>query len=257
VDGSAGWNADYSTGACGKTLEVKGMMMKRKLSIKKVLAAMLVVACVAAADPVFIKPADVDWQSILSGPPASGSDTEKTEIATILQWQNKRTASDIARCKSEEDVTPFIFSDVLGDKFVEKDLPETATLLKQVQGDIKGFTALAKAKWERKRPPYADDRIHPCVPIEENGSYPSAHAVRGVVWSRILAEMFPDKKDALLKRGLLMGEDRVIAGIHFPSDVEAGQKLGDAIADKLLADPKFKPSMAAAKDECEKAGVGK
>jgi acid phosphatase (class A) len=215
------------------------------------------VACVATADPVFIKPADVDWQSLLSGPPAPGSDTEKAEIATLLQWQNKRTASDIDRCKAEEKANPFIFSDVLGDKFAEKNLPETDALLKQVQSDIKNFTDLAKAKWERKRPPYVDDRIHPCVKIEENGSYPSAHAVRGVVWSRILAEMFPGKKDALLKRGLLMGEDRVIAGIHFPSDVEAGQKLGNAIADKLLADPKFKPSLGVAKNECEKAGIGK
>ena len=229
--------------------------MKRQLPIAKILTALLIAACVAAADPVFIKPADIDWQTILTGPPAPGSDTEKAEIATLLQWQNKRTASDIARCKSEEKADPFIFSDVLGDKFIEKNLPETQALLKQVQGDIKNFTDLAKGKWERKRPPYVDDRIKPCVKLEENGSYPSAHAVRGIVWSRILAEIFPDKKDALLKRGLLMGEDRVIAGIHFPSDVEAGQKLGNAIADKLLADPKFKPSMETAKQECLKAEV--
>jgi acid phosphatase (class A) len=174
-----------------------------------------------------------------------------------LEWQAKRTATDIARCKSEEKPDPFIFSDVLGDKFVEKDLPITAKLLKSVQGDVKNITALAKAKWERKRPPYVDARIHPCVAIEENGSYPSAHAVRGVVWSRILAQMFPDKKAQLLKRGLLMGEDRVISGIHFPSDVAAGQKLGDAIADKLLDDSAFMKLLEAGKDECDKAGIDK
>jgi len=219
-------------------------------------AAVLLVACIAAA-PVFIKPADVAWETILSGPPAVGSDTEKAEIAKLLEWQAKRTATDIARCKSEETPDPFNFSDVLGDKFVEKDLPITAKLLKSVQGDVKNITALAKAKWERKRPSYVDDRIHPCVTIEENGSYPSAHAVRGVVWTRILAEIFPAKKDELLKRGLLMGEDRVISGIHFPSDVDAGQKLGDAIFEKLMADPTFATALQSAKDECEKSGVGK
>ena len=228
-----------------------------KLNFSKFVAAVLVLASMAAVPTAFIKPTDVPWETLLSGPPASGSDEEKAEIATILQWQDKRTASDIARCKAEERANPFIFSDVLGDKFADKSLPVTAEMLKQVQTDCKSFTDLAKAKWARKRPPFADDRIHPCVTIEENGSYPSAHAVRGVVWTRILAEIFPDKKAQLLARGLLMGEDRVISGIHFPSDVAAGQKLGNAIADKLLADPGFLKTLDAAKDECSMAGVGK
>jgi len=232
-------------------------MRKNVLVGCALIAILFMASLVSAAGSTFVKPKDVDWESILSGPPAPGSDEQKQEIAKLLEWQEKRTASDVARCKSEEDPDPFIFSDVLGDKFAEKSLPVTATLLKQVQGDIKGFTNVAKAKWERKRPPYADDRIKPCVEMEENGSYPSAHAVRGVVWTRILAEIFPDKKDQLLKRGLLMGEDRVIAGIHFPSDVAAGQKLGDALADKLLADPNFQKALKEAKAECEKAGVAK
>jgi acid phosphatase (class A) len=145
---------------------------------------------------------------------------------------------------------------VLGDRFAEKSLPVTARLLKDAAGDVKVFTKLAKAKWERKRPPVVDDRIKPCVAMEENGSYPSAHAARGVVWSRILAEMFPDKKEQLLARGKLMGQDRVIAGIHFPSDVDAGQKLGEAIADQMLKNPAFQTELAAAKQECVNAQVG-
>ncbi len=54
-----------------------------------------------------------------------------------------------------------------------------------------------------------------------------------------------------------MGEDRVISGIHFPSDVEAGQILGKAIAEKLLNDPAFQTALNAARDECMKAGVVK
>jgi acid phosphatase (class A) len=214
---------------------------KNFLWIGKIFAVALIgMAWVAKADSVYIKPTDVNWEKVLGGPPAADSDEQKQEIAHLLEWQAKRTPTDVARCKSEETA---------------ESLPLTATLLRGVQGDIKTITTLAKAKWERKRPPYVDDRIKPCVKVEENGSYPSAHAVRGVVWSRILAEMFPEKKDDLLKRGLLMGEDRVISGIHFPSDVTAGQKLGDAIADKLLANPDFQAALKQAKDECEKAGI--
>ena len=230
--------------------------MRRKLfQVQGAAVALLVFGLAAAPKPAFIKPADVDWEKLLDGPPKAGSQEEKTEIAKLLEWQEKRTQTEVDRCKSEEVANPFIFADVLGDKFTEKTLPLTATLLKQVQGDIKNITDLAKKKWARKRPPYADDRIKPCVKIEENGSYPSAHATRGVVWSRILAELFPSKKDQLLKRGLQMGEDRVIAGIHFPSDVAAGQKLANAIADKLLADPEFKEALKQAKAECEKSAI--
>jgi acid phosphatase (class A) len=228
----------------------------RFLNLRWLAVLVLLAVPFAHAESTFLKPEDVAWDTILTGPPASGSEVEKEEIAKLLEWQNKRTPSDVARCKAEEKPDPFIFSDVLGDKFAEVSLPVTARLLNDAAGDVKVFTKLAKAKWERKRPPYVDDRIKPCVPMEENGSYPSAHATRGVVWSIILGEIFPDKKDQLLARGKLIGEDRVIAGIHFPSDVAAGQSLGQAIAEKMLKDPAFQTALAQAKDECVKAQIG-
>ncbi len=218
---------------------------------------LLLSAGLAQAASTYIKPSDISWETILTGPPAADSDQQKQEIATLLEWQNKRTASDIKRCQSEVNPDPFIFSDVLGDKFVEKNLPITAGLLKDTAGDIKNFTKAAKAKWDRKRPPVADDRIKPCVDLESNASYPSAHATRGIVWARILGEIFPDKKDQLLARGKQIGDDRFIAGIHFPSDVEAGQKLGDAIFEQLMKNKAFTAAIADAKKECEMAGVGK
>ena len=60
-----------------------------------------------------------------------------------------------------------------------------------------------------------------------------------------------------MTRGKLMGDDRVIAGMHFPSDVAAGQKLGGAIAKKLMENPVFQKSLQDAKDECTKAGIAK
>jgi hypothetical protein len=210
----------------------------------------------ARADSNFVKPDDVAWDTILTGPPATGSDVEKEEIAKLLEWQHKRTPSDVDRCNAEVKADPFIFSDVLGDKFAEISLPVTARLLNDAASDVKVFTKLAKGKWDRKRPPAVDDRIKPCVPLEENASYPSAHAARGIVWAAILGEIFPDKKDRLLERGKQMGQDRVIAGIHFPSDVEAGQTLGQAIADKMLKNPAFQTELAQAKEECAKARVG-
>jgi acid phosphatase (class A) len=71
-------------------------------------------------------------------------------------------------------------------------------------------------------------------------SYPSGHATRGTLLARILAELAPERREALLRVGHQIGYDRVVGGVHYPSDVLAGDRLGDAVADALLADPDFR-----------------
>ena len=228
--------------------------MQRRSSIPRLVVLLLSVGSIAAA-PNYIRPVDVDWKTILGDPPAEGSDVEKQEIATLLDLQSKRTQQEVARCKLEGKVDPFVFADVLGEKFTPRAVPLTAKLLRDISDDLEPFVSLTKAKWARKRPPIVDPRIQYCVHLETNGSFPSAHAMRGVVWSIILSDIFPAKKTELLARGILMGQDRLIAGMHFPSDVMAGQKLGGAIADKLMTNPAFAATVKAAKAECEDAHI--
>jgi hypothetical protein len=208
----------------------------------------------AAAKPLYVKADDADWSAMLPGPPADDSPEHRAEVATLLHWQEKRTAEDVARCKSEEEVTAFVFAEVLGDWFNSTSLPVTANLMHQVYVDTRGVSNAAKKKWKRVRPPLAIPELRPCVALEKTPSYPSGHATRGIVWATLLSEMFPDHKDALMARGRLIGEDRVIAGMHYPSDVAAGQKLGEEIAQRLLANPDFMQELHRAKDECM-AGV--
>ncbi len=215
-----------------------------------VAVAMLAILAVGAAKPVYLQPEEVDSVALLPGPPADDSADHQAEVATLLHWQEKRTAQDVARCKSEEDVTVFAFSDVLGDWFNAKSLPITAELMDQAYVDAKAASNAAKKKWNRVRPPLADTRIHPCVALEKTASYPSGHATRGIVWATLLAEIFPDYRDKLMERGKQIGEDRVIGGMHYPSDVDAGQQLGAQIARQLLDKPDFKVAMQRAKDEC-------
>ena len=52
-----------------------------------------------------------------------------------------------------------------------------------------------------------------------------------------------------MERGREIGWDRVIAGLHHPSDIVAGRVLGQALAEAVLADPKFHDDFAAMKKE--------
>ena len=97
-----------------------------------------------------------------------------------------------------------------------------------------------------------------CTPGEEvnwskDGSYPSGHAALGWAWALILAEIAPERADDLLGRGYDFGQSRVICGVHWQSDVDAGRVIGAATVARLHADPLFKAQVVAAKAEVDSA----
>ena len=70
--------------------------------------------------------------------------------------------------------------------------------------------------------------------------------------ARILGLLFPDRSEDLLKRALQVADSRVVAGVHYASDTEAGENLGDLIFAKLEANAKFKQDLA---DAAQKDGI--
>jgi acid phosphatase (class A) len=56
----------------------------------------------------------------------------------------------------------------------------------------------------------------------------------------LLAEFLPRARVAILDRGRQMGYDRALGGVHYPSDVEGGQRVGAAFARDWLADPEHR-----------------
>jgi acid phosphatase (class A) len=225
------------------------MSSRRSLSLITLLGAFALLAA-AASGPKYVQPRDIDYLHLLPAPPADGSPEQRAELQTLHTWQSRRTAKEIARCKTEASANYFIFSSVLGPWFNAKSLPMTDALFKQATIDLNLISETAKAHYKRPRPFVADPTIHPCLGFEKSASYPSGHAVRGIVWATLLSEMFPEHKADLMKLGQQYGDDRVIAGMHYPSDVAAGNKLGQAIAKKMLENPDFKADLEKAKDEC-------
>jgi acid phosphatase (class A) len=217
--------------------------------------ALLICLLLLAAAPSdsFVTPEQFNFDAIIGKPPADYSPAHTAEVDQMLAMQEHRTPEEVKRCQSEEKVTPFVFSEILGDWFNAKDLPATAQFFRKGTTEATEVSTAAKDKYARVRPPVADKRIHPCVALEKTGSFPSGHATRGVVWATLLSDIFPDKKDALMARGKLIGQDRVIGGMHYPSDVAAGQKLGAAIAKKMMENERFKAEFEKVKEECHNA----
>ena len=105
----------------------------------------------------------------------------------------------------------------------------------------------------RKRP-FVTQNESTCAPQEEaslakDGSYPSGHAALGWAWGLVLASLDPARADALIQRGHAFGQSRVVCGVHWQSDVDAGRLVGAAAVARLQADPVFQAQAALAKSE--------
>lgn len=66
-------------------------------------------------------------------------------------------------------------------------------------------------------------------------SYPAAHACSSMSLAVILAALFPVNADEVLAVAHEAGESRIWAGIHFRSDVVAGEALGMDVANAVIA----------------------
>ena len=74
-----------------------------------------------------------------------------------------------------------------------------------------------------------------------------------MLYATILAQIAPNKADALLERARQIGWNRVIGGMNHPRDIAAGRVLGQAIARSLLRNEEFKAQLAEVKEEYEAA----
>ena len=176
---------------------------------------------------------------LLPAPAAIDSEEARAERDLMVAIQEQRTEGQVARCRSEVKVTLAAFARVMGPWFTAENLPRLEQLVKHAEKDTKVFSDAAKNHFLRKRPAAEDPRIQIAVENEDSPSYPSGHATRGIVFATIIAQLAPQQRAALLERGREIGWDRVIAGVHHPSDIIAGRVVGQAVARALLASPQF------------------
>jgi membrane-associated phospholipid phosphatase len=95
-----------------------------------------------------------------------------------------------------------------------------------------------KLKYKRSRPKDLDSSLQPIIPGPSTYSYPCEHSVTAAAAATMLAYFFPAKADSILSIGHAAAQSRIDAGVQFPSDVEAGWKLGEAVARQIIEQAK-------------------
>jgi acid phosphatase (class A) len=212
----------------------------------------------AGADPAFLSPAQTDPAKLLPPPPADRSEVQSAELAELHRIEQTRTPARLAQAEADsKNETVTLFAGVLGPTFDIAKLPATAKLFNDIDAEESSVTGAAKKYFHRNRPYVFDPSLKDCghSPLGGQTSYPSGHTTVGFAMGVVLASLVPSKAQAILARSADFGFSRMVCGVHYRSDVVAGQVLGTVIAEDLLENAAFEKEYAAAKTELEAAHI--
>ena len=242
--------------------------MKRAAALRLAAAAALLAAAGCASAPAPARdcipqaemPDPLRW---LPPPPAEGSAAKAFDRARQEEARALR-AADPARAERAVRDAPFTWenfwdmvSPAYGRAISEAETPALCAMLRFGLESARRSGKPAKVRYARVRP-FAELGEPSLLPADEpflarNGSYPSGHALNGWTAALLLSEVAPHRAEPILARGLEIGDSRVVAGVHWQSDVDAARLVAAAAVARLHADPDFCALLAAAKREAAAA----
>jgi acid phosphatase (class A) len=201
----------------------------------------------------FLSPTIINIEEFLPNPPLLDSREALEELSLVYKAGQNKSDNLIKLIKSEDKITIFAFADVISPSFNAKLCPKTAKLFKQISDEAGFFIKKSKKFWQRPRPYIIDNKITTIIKeaANEKKSYPSGHSTLGQLYAEILINLMPEKKLVLLKKGQEIGWNRVIAGLHYPSDIYAGRFLGHILAKEMLNNLQLQASLKEVAAELE------
>lgn len=227
-------------------------MIARKRSILSVVFLFLWLAAPAfSGDGYFIKNAQVDLLRLLPPPPADDSTQTRAEIAELVQIEKSLTPMEKEAAMADNDHSVFqLASSVLGPKFKVENLPLTTKFFEHVKEDGRSAYGIAKDEWRRTRPYMASSDVKSCFDgMPMSGSYPSGHSTLGNLQAIVLSDMVPEKRAQIFERAAQYARNRMVCGVHYRSDIEAGRIAATVIAAFEMQNPEFMKEFNGAKQE--------
>ena len=202
-----------------------------------------------------------DSLALLPAPPAPGSAQQAADLDTFKRTRALRDTPRWTLATKDANLNfpaaAGTFECALQVPISQEATPHLNMLLRRTMVDAGLSTYKAKDKYQRTRP-FVVEKQGTCSPAEEaelinDGSYPSGHTAIGWAWALVLAQAAPQRTDAVLQRGYAFGQSRVICGVHWQSDVDAGRVIGAAAVARLQSDATFRAQLALAREEIAQA----
>lgn len=231
-------------------------MTRRRRAIYLTSCAALVVALAWAllqpgGGPRFLHASRGDFVALFTPPPAADSVQTRDEIEQLLDLQRRRSPANVAAARADRKTEIVQFAAALGLEPAQmRGLRELDALAEQVEDDLRPYVRAAKYNFTRLRPYEVEARLSPCIDdVRGDLSYPSGHATFGYVMAYLLAEMVPERQAALLARAEEFARQRMVCGVHFPSDIEAGRRGAEWLVHQFLMSDAYQTAALAARRE--------
>jgi acid phosphatase (class A) len=201
----------------------------------------------------FLQSSPLNLALIIQRPPKDNSATTIAELKQLHDIENLRTAQEVDKAKAddaEQDI--FVYRSIFGSGFTPENLPILAAFSADVHNEEGIASEPLKADYARPRPYQLDRSLHPvCKVTQEANSYPSGHTLSGYLLGYTLSYMVPAKKDLILARTDEYAHNRLVCGVHYPSDVEASKTLASAMFGAMLLNPAFQQRLREAQKELQ------
>ena len=168
-------------------------------------------------------------------PPAFGSPEFNAALQEIRALSDGLTAAQLAIAQFWNPNGPAYLNGVASEMIVAHHKSEREAARVFALANMAGFDVLnacfdAKFAYWYIRPSQADPSITLATGLPNHPSYPSAHSCETGAFEGVLADAFPSERAALSAVAEEASMSRVIGGIHYRFDGDAGLALGRAAA---------------------------
>lgn len=224
----------------------------RAIAVIAIAAGTFSVALAKDATLHYLKDGKPDAATILPPPPLADSAEALADLNEVREVYHAASTADQAAAYAEKSFTVFNYAAAVGQYFASTNLPKTAAFFAKVQSDAAKVTDAGKDYFERPRP-FTTDPSLANGKLEKSFSYPSGHSTESMVLALVLADLLPEKHDAILAHARQIGWHRVQIARHYPTDIYAGRTLALAIVKQFKKSDAFQTDFEAVKAELRAA----
>ena len=171
----------------------------------------------------------------LPKPEKNTSDALKMELDEVIDAMVLSPEQDEENKKIDKEYINMM-KDIVKEEGASKTVLD---FVDEIKRQVDTNTIKMKYQYNRARPDaiakFHGKKLTAKVDVDTPG-YPSNHTITGYVISGILSEMFPNVTEKLNKIAERNAASRVELGVHFPSDVEAGEIYAEELLKRLNRD---------------------
>ncbi|MBR1882867.1 MAG: phosphatase PAP2 family protein [Muribaculaceae bacterium] len=269
VIGGVHWQSDVDMGrltstACIARLMAKDTFLEQLELSRQELAEKCDIPIPEGDSITYFEPNNMpDFTKFIPAPPVVDTPPMAYDLSQYAWGLSQRNSEKMTEIKRDANID----MDNLAETFMPLlegvlpnpiSTPEIYSLLEYSYRATTNSCINAQEFYQRERPHvfFNTTPADGVAPADTSGSYPSLQAALG--WGTALAMMIvnPSQQDSILMRGMDVGENAIIAGTAWQSDVMAGRMLACCAFARLCSYPPFVEQVRRARAEYERVVNG-